>query len=470
LDSIGLEAVLILILVIANGLFSMSEMAVVAARKSSLQQRAEQGSRRARIALDLSQNPDQFLSTIQIGITVIGTLAGAFGGLTIAEKLAAYLGRFPQIAAYAEGIGFGIVVVIISYLSLIIGELVPKRVALTSPERIASAVAPLMQKISRVASPVVRFLSWSTNLVFRLIPIKHSDEGAVTEEEIKSLIEQGTQAGIVKESEQDMVEGVFGLGDRRVIELMTSRLRVVWLEVSDTLDEILRTVRASQFSRFPVCEGSLDHVIGIVHVKDILPATAGLDGLDLRKIVREPLFVPETVNALKLLEMFRMTGAEAALVVDEHGGVEGLVTMADIIKAIVGALPEGGKALAQRAVQRDDCSWLVDGLLPISELEELIGKREIDPQDGSFTTVGGLVMAHLGRVPAIGTRSRQTRYSLKLSIWMENVWMKFWLKNCPNTERTRLPNEIRTTLRSTYGFCVVAWNLLLGPFFWPSHA
>jgi putative hemolysin len=403
-SSIALEVVLILILVIANGVFSMSEMAVVAARKSSLQQKAEQGSRRARIALELSQNPDQFLSTIQIGITVIGTLAGAFGGLTIAEKLAAYLRQFSRVAAYSEEIAFGIVVVIISYLSLIIGELVPKRVALTSPERIASAVAPLMQAISRIASPVVRFLTWSTNFVFRLIPIKHSDKGTVTQEEIKSLIEQGTQSGSVAETEQDMVEGVFRLGDRRVVELMSPRVRVVWLDVSETLKEILLTVREHQFSRFPVCEGSLDHVIGIVHVKDILPAAAGVDDLDLRKIAREPVFVPETVNALKLLEMFRTSGAEAALVVDEHGGVEGLVTMADIVESIVGELPEQGRALAQQAVEREDGSWLVDGMLPISELEELIGKRGMGTDDGSFTTIGGLVMSHLGRVPSIGDK------------------------------------------------------------------
>jgi putative hemolysin len=404
LESIGFEAVLILFLILANGIFSMSEMAVVAARKSGLQQRAEQGSRRARIALDLSQNPAQFLSTIQIGITVIGTLAGAYGGLTIAEKLATYISQFPELASYADGIGFGIVVVIISYLSLIIGELVPKRIALTSPERFASALAPLMQRISRITSPAVRFLTWSTNVVVRLIPLKHSREGAVTEEEIKSLIEQGTQEGVVEESEQDMVEGVFRLGDRRVVELMTTRLRVIWLDVSETLDEIVGTVKEHGFSRFPLCEGTLDHVIGIVDVKDILTSTAASSVLDLRKIVREPLFVPESVNALKLLEMFRTSGAEAALVVDEHGGVEGLVTMSDIIESIVGEVPEQGKALAQQAVQREDGSWLVDGLLPIPELEELIGKRGIDTQDGSFTTVGGLVMANLGRVPAIGDK------------------------------------------------------------------
>jgi putative hemolysin len=404
LDSIGLEVLLILILVIANGIFSMSEMAVVAARKSSLQQRAEQGSRRAQIALELSQHPDQFLSTIQIGITVIGTLAGAFGGLTIAEKLAAYLAQFPLLATYSEEIAFGVVVVAISYLTLIIGELVPKRIALSIPERIAYALAPLMHKVSRVSSPAVRFLSWSTNLIFRLIPISHSDEGSVTEEEIKSLIEQGAQAGVVAETEQNMVEGVFRLGDRRVVDLMTQRLQVVWIDVSERFDDILRIVSEHQFSRFPVCEGTLDHVIGVVHTKDLLLASPNAAALDLRQIVREPLFIPESVQALKVIPMFCGGGAPLALVVDEHGGVEGVLTMSDIVKSIVGDVPQEGEAAAERAVQRADGSWLVDGVLPVSELEELVGKPGLRSPDDSFTTIGGLVMAHLGRIPVTGDR------------------------------------------------------------------
>jgi putative hemolysin len=400
LNNIGFEAILILMLVIANGVFAMSELAVVTARRSRLQHRAEQGSRRARVALELSQHPDQFLSTIQIGITSIGILAGAFGGSTIAEKVALYFEQFPVLANYAEAIAVGIVVVAISYLSLILGELVPKRIALAGPEGIATAVAPLMQRISRMTSPAVRFLSWSTNLVFRLIPIKHSQEGAVTEEEIKSLIEQGTRAGIVEESEQEMVESVFRLGDRRAVELMTPRLRVVWIDISDTLESILSTVKAHEFSRFPVCEGSLDRVIGIVHVKDLLLATGSTNVLDLRKIVREPLFVPESLGALKLIEMFRTSGAEMALIVDEHGGVEGLVTMVDIVESIVGDLPQRGEAPAQQVIQRPDGSWLVDGMLPIHELEALIGKPEIANEDEGFTTIGGLVMAYLGRVPS----------------------------------------------------------------------
>jgi putative hemolysin len=400
LENIGIEAFLILALIIANGLFSMSEIAVVTARKSSLQQKASQGSRRARIALRLSQNPNEFLSTVQIGITVIGTLAGAFGGLTIAEKLAAYLVRFPSVAVYAEEIGFGVVVAIISYLSLVIGELVPKRVALTNPERIATIVAPAMHKISRVASPAVRFLSWSTDLVFRLIPIRHSTEGAVTEEEIHQLIEQGTQAGVVAEAEQDMLKSVFRLGDRRGVDLMTPRMRIVWIEASESAESVLRTVRESEFSRFPVCEIDLDHVLGVVHVKDLL-VNETAQPLDLRRIVRPPLFVPESIEALKLIDMFRTSRAEMAFFVDEHGGVEGLVTMTDIVEAILGELPQAGELPRPRATRREDGSWLVDGMLPIDELEELLEVRGISGDyEDSFATVGGLIMTHLGRVPS----------------------------------------------------------------------
>ena len=400
MENIGIEAFLILALIIANGLFSMSEIAVVAARKSSLQQKASHGSRRARIALQLSQNPNEFLSTVQIGITVIGTVAGAFGGLTIAEKLAAYLGRFPSVAAYAEEIGFGVVVAIISYLSLVIGELVPKRVALTSPERIATIVAPAMHRISRVASPAVRFLSWSTNLVFRLIPIRHSTEGAVTEEEIHQLIEQGTQAGVVAEAEQDLLKSVFRLGDRRGVDLMTPRMKIIWIEASESVESVLHTVRESEFSRFPVCEIDLDHVLGVVHVKDLF-VNATAPPLDLRRIVRAPLFVPESIEALKLIDMFRTSRAEMAFIVDEHGGVEGLVTMTDIVEAIVGDLPQAGELPRPRATRREDGSWLVDGMLPIVELEELLEVRGISGEyEDSFATVGGLIMTHLGRVPS----------------------------------------------------------------------
>jgi putative hemolysin len=402
--NVSLEVILILLLVLANGVFSMSEIAVVTARRSNLQQKAGLGNRRARIALELSQNPDQFLSTVQIGITVIGTLAGAFGGLTIAESVARYLSRFPRLVNYSEEIGFGVVVVMISYLSLIIGELVPKRIALTSPERIASAVAPLMYKISRVTSPAVRFLAWSTNVVFRLIPMRHSKEGNITEEEIKTLIAQGTEAGVVAETEQDMVEGVFRLGDRRVVELMTPRVDVVWLDVSESLDGVLRTVRESEFSRFPVCDGRLDQVIGVVHIKDLLLATAQSDVLELRKIVREPLYVPESAEAFNLIEMFRATGAEMALIIDEHGGVEGISTMTDMIKSIIGGFPKAGEKSAERVVQRDDGSWLVDGGLAIVELEEILNKPGLGPDDSSVNTVGGLMMALLGRVPVTGDK------------------------------------------------------------------
>jgi putative hemolysin len=400
--NIGLEAVVILILVIANGLFAMSEIAVVTARRSNLQHKAEAGNKSARLALELSQNPDQFLSTVQVGITIIGTLAGAFGGLTIAEQLAVYISRFPRLEAYAEEIAFAAVVTAISYLSLIIGELVPKRIALTSPERFAIALAPLMKRISKVTSPAVRFLTWSTNLVFRLIPIRHSDQAGVTEEEIKSLIEQGAQAGVVAETEQDMVEGVFRLGDRRAFELMTPRGQVVWIDVSETLGEILAALRTHPFSRLPVCDGSVDHVIGVVHTRDLLLATADGNTLDLRKIAREPLFIPETVQALKIAEIFRTAGAEIAFVVDEHGGVEGLLTIADIVESVLGDFPQRGEPVVEYAVRRPDGSWLVDGAMPISELEGVVCIRHRDSAERSFTTVGGLVMTHLGRVPKTG--------------------------------------------------------------------
>jgi putative hemolysin len=262
-----------------------------------------------------------------------------------------------------------------------------------------------MQKFARFTSPVVRLLAWSTDLVFRLVPIRRSDEGTVTEEEIKSLIEQGTQAGIVAEAEQGIVEAVFKLGDRRVAELMTPRLNIVWIEVSEKIEEIRRTIADNRFSRFPVCEEGIDHIIGVVHVKDLFVSANQTGEFDLRRILREPSFVPESVQALNLVETLRNSGTEMAFVVDEHGGLQGLLTMADLVEPLIGRLTEhGSEKPFERAIQREDGSWLVDGRFPISQLEEIVGQGGIQHGDGSYNTVGGLVMAHLGKIPRVADR------------------------------------------------------------------
>lgn len=378
----------------------MSEIAVISARKSRLQQMAEAGDESARAAFQLANDPARFLSTVQIGITLVGILAGAFGGATIAEQLGARLDAIPQIAPYGKAIGLGIVVLSITYLYLIVGELVPKRLALNSPERIASAVARPMRALSRVASPVVHLLSGSTTAMLKLLRVKPSAEPSVTEEEIKILIEQGTSAGVFEEAEQEIMASVFRLGDRRVRQLMTPRLNIVWLDIADSSNEIKRKISGSSYSRFPVCRGSLDNVLGVVKAKEMLSLSLSGEPLDLKAYMKKPLFVPESRTALQVLELFKGAHTHLALVIDEYGALEGLVTTNDILEAIVGEITLTGEQGETYAVQREDGSWLLDGLLPIDDFKEIFPVGELPGENrGEYQTLAGFVMLRLGSIP-----------------------------------------------------------------------
>ncbi|AFZ30527.1 protein of unknown function DUF21 [Gloeocapsa sp. PCC 7428] len=394
------EILIIFLLIVANGIFAMSEMAIVSSRKARLQQLANEGNAKARAALKLAESPNNFLSTVQVGITLIGILTGAFGGATIARTLAGYLQQIPGLAPYSQAIAFGIVVLIITYLSLILGELVPKRLALNNPERIAANIATPMRTIAAIVSPAVYFLSASTDFVLRLLGIGPSSEPLVTEEEIKVLIEQGTEAGTFEAAEQDMVERVFRLGDRPVSALMTPRPEIVWLDLEDSLEVNRHRIIDGGHSRFPVCQGGLDNVLGIVPVSDLLARCLSNQPLDLTVSLRQPVFVPESTRGLKVLEMFKQTGTHIALVVDEYGVIQGLVTLNDILIEIVGDVPSDDDQEEPQAVQREDGSWLLDGMLSIDEFFELFAIKEIPAEHrGSYQTLGGFVITHLGRIP-----------------------------------------------------------------------
>ncbi|MFN6485178.1 MULTISPECIES: hemolysin family protein [unclassified Nostoc] len=401
MSSITFEILIILVLIIANGVFSMSEMAIVSARKVRLQQLANQGDIKAKAALKLAESPNHFLSTVQVGISLIGILTGAFGGATIAARLAIYVRLVPLLAPYSEPISFGIVVLLITYFSLIVGELVPKRLALNNPERIASIVAIPMQALAAIASPVVFLLSASTDLILRVLGITASTEPQVTEEEIKILIEQGTEAGTFEEAEQDMVERVFRLGDRPVSYLMTPRPDIVWLDLDDSAEENRQKMVDSAYSRYPVCQGGLDNVLGVIPVTDLLARSFRGEPLDLTIGLRQPVFVPESTRGLKVLELFKQTITHMALVVDEYGVIQGLVTLNDIMSEIVGDVPSTDGQDQPQAVQREDGSWLLDGMLPVEEFLELFGMEEWESEErGSYQTLGGFVITHLGRIPA----------------------------------------------------------------------
>ncbi len=394
MSGIGLEIFIILFLILLNGLFAMSEIAIVSSRKARLQQLANEGDEKAKVALELANNPSNFLSTVQVGITLVGVLAGAVGGATIVEFLAPLLARLGWLAPYSESISLVLVVMTITYLSIIIGELAPKRFALQNPERIASTIAGPMRSLSNLFSPIVRLLGASTNIVMRLLGAKPSSEPPVTEEEIHVLLNQGTQAGVFEEAELDMVAGVFSLNDRRIYSLMTPRTEILWLDVRDTTDEILKKISEGPYSRFPVCQGSLDNVMGIVKARDLLIRSLAGQPIYLKECLSPALFIPETTFASRALEIFKEGNKELLLVIDEFGGVTGLVTINDVLEEIVGDIETG----EPQATQRQDGSWLLDGMLDIDEFKEIFHLGAL-PNEDDYETLAGFVMTSLGKIP-----------------------------------------------------------------------
>ena len=401
MNSVAIEILFILLLLIANGLFAMSEIALVSSRKTRLQQRAESDAG-ARVALELANAPDQFLSTVQIGITLIGILAGAFGGATISGHLAERLNRIPSLAAYSEIISLVVVVVTITYLSLVVGELVPKRLALNSPEIIASRIAKPMRFLARLTSPAVHALSASSSFLLRLLRSRPLEEPPITEEEVKILIDVGTEAGVFEAAEHELLDNIFRLADQKIPELMTPRLDVVWLDIESPPEEIRRRIINSPYSRMPVCQGALDNILGVVKARDLLAMVLAGEPLDLQAVMHPPLYVPETRTALQLLELFKQSATHIAMVVDEHGALEGLVTMNDVLEAIVGEMPAYEQGGESSAVRREDGSWLIDGGMPISDFKELLSIEKLPrEEEGGFHTLAGFVLTQLGRLPAV---------------------------------------------------------------------
>ena len=378
----------------------MSEIAVVAARKVRLQQRAEDGDVRARAALDLAHDPNKFLSTVQFGITMVGVLAGAYGGATIAEKLVPSISEIPQLAPYAQGIALGVVVAAITVLSLIFGELVPKRIGLNNPEAIASWVARPMIILAKIGGPAVGALTAATNFVLRLFGVKGEAEPNLTEDEIKALISQGAETGAVGATEENIVQRVFQLGDQRVAAIMTPRPDIEWIDVDASEEEIREFLASHSHTQFVVCHGGLDEVLGIVRSADLLPNAFKGSRIDLRSLTREALFVPDSMPAVQLLESFRGSHKHVALVMDEYGAVEGLVTVTDLLTAIVGDLPADASEAQGAFVSRADGSWLVDGSAAMEDVQAHFGMDALpEGEAGAYHTIGGFVMARLGRVP-----------------------------------------------------------------------
>jgi len=400
MSHVGFEIFIIFVLIVANGLFALAEIAIVSSRKTRLEQLALKGVRGAKIALELANAPDKFLSTVQVGITLIGILAGAFGGATLSQPLSEYLSHFPFLDTYSESISLGIVVSVITFLSLIVGELVPKRIALNSPEKIACVVAPPMKWLSKVSNPIVVVLSGSTTLVMKLLGIKANPETPVTEEEVRIMIALGTKSGEFEPVEQDLINRIFKLSDRRVSELMTPKNEILWIDIHDSEKAIRELVLSKPHAAFPVGDDSLDRIIGIVRAKDILVTFEKGEPLNLRALMKKPTFFLESLSAFRVFEKLRKIKPQLAIIIDEYGATQGLITLNDILGSITGDID--GETLEPYAIQRADGSWLIEGLMPIRDFKEQFNLAELPNEDSGFETLGGFVMHQLGTIPKEG--------------------------------------------------------------------
>jgi putative hemolysin len=386
--------------VVLNGVFALSELAIVSARRSKLKALAERGRKGARSALALADDPGRFLSTVQIGITLVGVLAGAFSGATLGVKLAGLLIDLGLPRDAAEALGLGIVIIVITYLSLIIGELVPKNLALRNPEGIACAVAPIMTALARIGSPLVSLLDQSTKLVLRLTSQAPPPDAIVTEDEIKTLIAEAESSGVLESKERQMISGVLRLGDRAVRGLMTPRTDVDWIDLLSPAEDIRTRLITTGHSRLPVGEGTADSMIGVVQTRELLAALLSGKPLDVRAHARKAPIIPETMDALDVLQVLRDATVPMALIHDEYGHFEGLVTPADILEAIAGVFHSDSGGREPYAVERADGSWLLSGAMPADEMAELLGISL--PDTVSYQTVAGFVLSQLHHLPETG--------------------------------------------------------------------
>jgi putative hemolysin len=405
MPGISTELFVLGLLLVISGLLAMAEMALGAARKARLRQLADEGDEKAQAALALGAEPARFLATVKVGITLCGILAGALAGRDVADQLAVWLVGFPLLAPWADYLAFAALVLAITFLFLFIGDLLPKRIALRNPEGVARFVAGPLEGLARVVSPAVRFVSAGLELLLKPFGLTRRREPPVTDEEVNILIEQGLRAGVFHKAEKEMVEGVLGLDQLPVTAIMTPRPKIIFLNIDDTEEVNWRKIVASGHSHFPVYQDNRDQVLGMVAVKALWAHAAISIPTSLKNLLTPPLVVPETMNCIQLLESFKKSGRHAALVADEFGSIQGMVTLIDVLEAIVGDLPAQGQRAQPQARQREDGSWLIDATLAINELRTILGLGELPlPQEAAadYQTLGGLVMTQFGRIPAAG--------------------------------------------------------------------
>ncbi len=397
-----MEIIIILLLILLNGVFSMSEIALISSRKFKLENAAKRGNKNARTALDLANNPNKFLSTVQIGITLIGILTGIYSGEQITLNLTATIKHIAPLAPYAHTIAVLAIVVIVTFFSIVFGELIPKRIGLLYPETIASLVARPMNVISKIAAPFIYLLTGTNDLFMKVFGIKDNMDGRVSEEEIKAIVQQSAEGGEIQQIEHNIVERVFALGDRKVTELMTHRTDIIWLDVHNTLDQVRNTASKVLHSIYPVANGSIDKLIGVVNVKELFAANIEATSFDLSKYVIKPLIVHDNEAAYSVLEKFREARFHLAVIVDEYGSVLGIITMDDVLDALVGDVSEYNNT-EYNIIKRDDNSWLADAQYPYFELLRYFGFKDED-SDGDYNTIAGMILDKMGKIPHPGEK------------------------------------------------------------------
>lgn len=396
------DIAIIILLIVLNGFFAMSEMAVVSARKPRLSMRAEAGSRAAKTALKLANDPSKFLASVQIGITLIGILSGAYSGATLAEPLGDYFSDHLGIATWGDDAAIALVVIVITYLSLIIGELVPKQLALKHAETIACMIALPIRVLAVITQPLVYVLHQSNHFILNLMGVKEGVENSVTEQEVKAIITEGVHSGALEREEQAMLERVMRLNDYDISVTMTHRTDIVWFDVDESAASIFEKIERTRHSHYPVCEGNVEQLIGLVAAKDLLIQQGSMGSINLRTAARKPMCLDTSLSILQALEEFKQSTSHIAILVDPHGVLQGIVTLKDLMEAIIGTLPEPSYRGDEAGVQREDGSWLLDGGLSILETEEILGISHMIPEDANVRTLAGFILLHHQSIPVAG--------------------------------------------------------------------
>lgn len=396
-----MEIAIILVLIVLHGFLVLGEIALITAKRAKLESESAKGNRNAAIAVGLLDNIDNYLSAMQIGITLISIVEGAYGGVKIGEQLSPLVAAIPSLAPFADQLSIAIVVTLITYLSLVIGELAPKYIAIQHAERLAIGFAPVMDLITRITGPISSFLSWSTKLFMRLLFIKPSPEQNISEEEIKLMLKMANQQGVLQQKESELIQNILRFADRDAYTIMTHRNDVEWLDVNAPPEETDKTIRESGYTKFLVCDGSIENILGVLKLRDYIDNCHN-DNFDIRQIITPPLYVPETMNALKILERFRKERNYFAIVVDEYGSIQGILTLHDLTENIFGALPDIDDVEAPAIITREDGSLLVEGGIPIDELRETVTIHEFDLEDSDYATLAGYILYKLSEIPRAG--------------------------------------------------------------------